>query len=284
MSKIALVTDSTSYLPKELLKLYKITTVPQVLIWGNQTYEDGVDIQPDEFYQKLSTAKVMPTTSQVSVINMQNAFTGLLDEGYQVLGLFLSAKLSGTLQSAIQGRDALTSGKDKVEILDSNATSMAMGFQVLAVARAAAQGASLSECKALADQARASTGIYFVVDTLEFLHRGGRIGGAARLLGTALNLKPILALQDGKVEAIQRIRTKTKAVERMIEIVGEQTAGKTSVRLACLHANAPTEAREMLDRASRMINPVESIFTSLSPVVGSHTGPGTVGLAYMVGL
>ena len=284
MTKIAIVTDSTTGIPKEYLDRYKITIVPQVLIWGNQTFEDGVDIQPDEFYQKLSTTKVMPTTSQVSIINMQKAFSGLLDEGYDVLGLFLSAKLSGTIQSALQGREALSSGKDKVEIMDSNATSMALGLQVLAVARASAEGASASECQALAKKARMSTGIYFVVETLEFLHRGGRIGGAARLLGTALNLKPILALQDGKVEAIERIRTKSKAVERLIQIIAEQTAGKAPVRLAVLHANVPAEGQDILERATKLINPVESIFSSLSPVVGAHTGPGTVGLAYMVGL
>ena len=284
MSKIAIVTDSTAYLPKEYLDRYHITTVPQVLIWEDQVYEDGVDIQPDEFYQRLSTAKVLPTTSQVSVINMQKAFTGLLEAGYQVLGLFLSGKLSGTLQSAIQGRETLSSGKDQVAIMDSNSTSMAMGFQVLAVARAAAEGASLNECQALAKKARDCTGIYFVVDTLEFLHRGGRIGGAQRLLGTALNLKPILAVQDGKVEAMERIRTKAKAIDRLIEIIAEQTVGKTPVRLASLHANAPDEARDILERATQLINPLESIFTSLSPVVGSHTGPGTLGLAYMTGM
>ena len=165
--------------------------------------------------------------------------------------------------------------------MDSNATAMAMGFQVLATARAATEGASLAECKALADQVRDHTGVYFVVDTLEFLHRGGRIGGAQRLLGNALNLKPILALQDGKVEAMERIRTKGKAVERLIEIVAEQTAGKPLVRLASLHANAAAEGKDVLERATKLIKPVESIFTSVSPVVGTHAGPGTVGLAYM---
>jgi DegV family protein with EDD domain len=284
MAKIAIVTDSTAYLPKEYVEQYKITVIPQVLIWGDQTYEDGVTIQPDEFYQRLGTAKVMPTTSQASVINMQTAFASLLAQDYHILGIFISAKLSGTIQSAIQGREALANGQEKIEILDSNSTAMAMGFQVLAAARAAQDGASLNECKKLAEKARECTGVYFVVDTLEFLHRGGRIGGAQRLLGTALNLKPILALQDGKVEAMERIRTKTKAVDRLVDIIAEQTAGKTSIRLACLHANAPEEGKDLLNRATKLINPIESIFTSVSPVVGSHTGPGTLGLAYIAGL
>lgn len=284
MRKVAIVTDSTAYIPKDLLGQYAVTVVPQVLIWGEKTYEDGVDIQPNEFYQKLATAKVMPTTSQVSVPNMQKAFSSLLEQGYDVLGIFLSAKLSGTMQSALQGRELLEKDKEHVEIVDSNTTAMALGFQVLTVARAAAQGASIAECQALAEKIRAHTGVYFVVDTLEFLHRGGRIGGAQRLLGTALNLKPLLTVQDGKVEAVERIRTKAKAVERLIEIVGEQTAGKSPVRVATLHANAESEAREILSRAASLTNATESVFTSVSPVVGTHTGPGTVGIAYIAGM
>lgn len=284
MRKVAIVTDSTAYLPKDLREQSAITVVPQVLIWGDKTYEDGVDIQPNEFYQKLATAKVMPTTSQVSVPNMQKAFSGLLEQGYDALGIFLSAKLSGTMQSALQGRELLEKDREHVEIVDSNTTAMALGFQALTVARAAAQGASLSECKALAEKVRAHTGVYFVVDTLEFLHRGGRIGGAQRLLGTALNLKPLLTVQDGKVEAVERIRTKAKAIERLIEIIGEQTAGKSPVRVATLHANAESEAREILIRVSSLTRATESVFTSVSPVVGTHTGPGTVGIAYIAGM
>lgn len=284
MSKVALVTDSTAYIPKEHLAQYNISVVPQVLIWGDLTFEDGVTIQPDEFYQRLSTAKIMPSTSQVSIINMQKTFQHLLNQGYEVLGVFISAKLSGTLQSAYQGRDALSEGQGRVEIVDSNTTAMAMGFQVLAAARAAAEGASMRECKALAEEARHHTGVYFVVDTLEFLHRGGRIGGAQRLLGTALNLKPLLQLKDGRVEAIERIRSKPKAIERLIEIVAAQTAGKSPVRLATLHANAASEAADVLARASSLIKPTETIFSSVSPVVGTHAGPGTLGLAYMAGM
>lgn len=284
MRKVAIVTDSTAYIPKDLLGQYAVTVVPQVLIWGEKTYEDGIDIQPNEFYQKLATAKVMPTTSQVSVPNMQKALKGLLEQGCDVLGIFLSAKLSGTMQAAIQGRELLEKHKEHVEIIDSNTTAMALGFQVLTVARAAAQGASIAECKTLAKKVRAHTGVYFVVDTLKFLHRGGRIGGAQRLLGTALNLKPLLTVQDGKVEAVERIRTKSKAVERLIEIVGEQTAGKSPVRVATLHANAEAEAREILSRVANLTNATESVFTSVSPVVGTHTGPGTVGIAYMAGM
>lgn len=284
MRKVAIVTDSTAYIPQDLREQYGVTVVPQVLIWGEKTYEDDIDIKPDEFYQKLQTAKVMPTTSQASVPNMQKAFSGLLEKGYDVLGIFISSKLSGTIQSALQGRELLEKDREHVEIVDSQTTAMAMGFQVLTVARAAAQGASLAECKALAEKTRAHTGVYFVVDTLEFLHRGGRIGGAQRLLGTALNLKPILTVADGKVEAVERIRTKTKAVERLIEIVAEKTAGQSPVRIASLHANAEAEARTMLETLRTRVNAIETIHSTVSPVIGTHIGPGTVGVAYMAGM
>ena len=281
MNKVAVVTDSTASIPKEYLEKYSISVAPQILIWGEQTFEDGVDIQPDEFYRRLASAKVMPTSSQPHVSTMKQTFSALLDQGYSVLGVFISEKLSGTLQSAMQAREMLSGGKEKVEIVDSQSSAMCLGFQTLAAARAAADGASLAECKTLVENARAHTGIYFTVDTLEFLQRGGRIGRAQRLLGTALNLKPILVVHDGNVDAVERIRTRRKAMERLVEIVVEQCAGKPAVRLATMDANAQAEAKEVLESAAGQLNVNEKIFAQLSPVVGVHTGPGTIGLAYM---
>ncbi len=284
MTRIAFVTDSTSYIPDSFCRELNIHIVPQVLIWGDRTYEDGVDIFPDEFYAKLRTASTMPSTSQVSVLNMKNAFHALVEQGFDVMGIFISAKLSGTMQSAIQGREELGSAAEKVTLIDSNSTAMAMGFHVLTAARAARDGASLAETVAIAEKARQHTGVLFAVDTLEFLHRGGRIGGAQRFIGTALNMKPLLELRDGKVEAIERIRTRSKALDRLISLVVDQTRGKSPVRLATLHANAEAEAEQLLQQAVDRIQPVESILTSVSPVVGAHAGPGTVGLAYIAGM
>ena len=284
MSKVAIVTDSTAYIPPDLLKQYNITVAPQVLIWGDETFQDGVDIQPDDFYRRLETAKVMPTTSQVSPATLKTIFEKLIAEGYDVLGIFLSAKLSGTMQSAIQARDMLANAADKIVFVDSYTTAMAMGFHVLTAARLAQSGAGLDECRKLAEEARKHTGVYFVVDTLEFLRRGGRIGGAQALLGSALNIKPLLALEDGRIESVEKIRTKGKALDRLVEIVVEKVAGRTPVRIATLHANAEAEARAVLEAATARLDPVEKFLTSVSPVIGTHAGPGTVGLAYMAGM
>ncbi len=284
MSKVAVVTDSTAYIPEELVKKHNITVVPLILLWGHEAFEDGVDIQPSEFYTRLSTAKIMPTTSQATIPAMNSAFESLVEKGYDVVGIFISSKLSGTVQSAIQGREMMLKGAEKVAIVDSLSTAMAMGFQVLAVARAAEAGESLRECVKLAEKAREHIGVYFAVDTLEFLHRGGRIGGAQAFLGAALNIKPILSLVDGRVDSVDKVRTRSKVLDRVVDLVVEKAAGRGPVRLATLHANAEADARALLATASARLNPVETVFSSVSPVIGAHTGPGTVGLAYMTGL
>lgn len=284
MAKIAIVTDSTSYIPADLVQKHGITVAPQVLIWDDKTYRDGIDIQSAEFFTRLKTAKTMATTSQVSVADMQAIFQSLVEKEYEVLGIFISSKLSGTIQSAMQAKDLMGEAGSKVAVFDSSSTAMALGFQVLAAARAAQDGATLQECVVLAEKARENTGVFFAVDTLEFLHRGGRIGGAQRFLGTLLNMKPILAVQDGRVAGLERIRTKTKAHERVLELIVENTKGKKPIRLATLHANAVEDAKTLLAKAEQTLNPIESIFSEVSPVVANHAGPGTVGLAFMAGM
>lgn len=284
MSRIAVVTDSTTYLPSELAKKHNISVAPQVLIWGDQTYKDGVDMKSEEFFTRLKTAKVMPSTSQVAVISFQEIFQDLVEKGFEVLALLVSSRLSGTVQSAMQARDLMGASRDKVYVVDSQSVAMALGFQALAVARAIEAGANLKDAISLAEKSHEYTGVFFAVDTLEFLHRGGRIGGAQRFVGTMLNMKPILAIQDGRVEGIERIRTKNKAQDRVLELTIEKVAGRTPVRLATLHANAAEDARALLTRAEQALNPIESIFTEVSPTVGTHAGPGTVGLAFMAGM
>jgi DegV family protein with EDD domain len=283
MKKVAILTDSTAYLPQDQMEKYEISSVPLAVIWGEETFEDGVTITPEEFYTKLNTAKIMPSTSQPSVGKMQDAFKALLAQDCDVFGIFISEKLSGTIQSALQAREMLPKGS-RVEIFDSETTTLAMGFQVLAAARAAADGASLEECLAVAEQARQKSGVYFMVDTLEFLYRGGRIGGGARFLGTALNMKPILYVHKGKIESLERVRTKGKALDRLIELVAEKCEGKNPIRLASSHATSPEDARVLLEKAKERLNPVETLIGDLSPVIGTHVGPGTVALAYMAGM
>ncbi len=280
MSKVAIVTDSTVNLPQSVLKDYQITVAPQIVIWDGKTYLDGVDIHPAEFYTRLSSSATMPSSSQVSPISMRDIFTKLLDDGFEVLAIMISSHLSGTMSSAIMAKEMLPDSP--IELVDSLNASMALGFQVLMAARAAKNGASLQECKAIAEKARAQSGVYFVVDTLEFLHRGGRIGGASRLLGTALNLKPILTVDGGKIEPIAKVRTQKKAFEKLLEIIGEKVDRSQMSRLSVLHANAASAADQVMSEIVNRFHPAETIMTEVSPVIGTHTGPGTIGIAYLL--
>ncbi len=282
MSEVAIITDSTAYIPDDIVKQSQISVVPLVLIWGEEEFLDGIDIEPDEFYARLQNAKIMPSTSQVTPQSFIDTYTRLNEQGKQILAVLISDKLSGTIASAIQAKKTLP--EVTVEIVDSNTTSMALGYQAIMAARAAADGASLSECVAVAEEAKKKTGVVFAVDTLEFLHRGGRIGSGSRFLGTALKLKPILEVANGRVEAVERVRTRRKSLERLVDLIEERIDGRTPVHLASLNANAADDAQECLEIAKERFNSIESISSTVSPVIGTHTGPGTVGLAYLAGM
>ena len=161
---------------------------------------------------------------------------------------------------------------------------MAMGMPVLTAARAAQAGETLSECEMIAENACTHSGVLLVMDTLEFMRRGGRIGGAQAFLGTALNIKPVLEMREGRIEAVERVRTKQKAIQRAVEIVTERIKGKTPIRLAATHANDEADPAILLEAASKQLDPIETFCCPLSPVIGTHTGPGTVALNYMSGV
>lgn len=284
MSKVAIVTDSTAYIPPELSRGLPIYAAPLQVIWGEETFRDGIDIQPTEFYQRLSQAKVMPTTSQATPAAFLDLYGKLLDQGYEILSVHISSKLSGTLDSSTQAC-AHFPGAPIVQV-DSLTTSMAMGFPALAAAKAAVAGASLAECKAIAERGFKHSGVLFAVGTLEYLRRGGRIGGAAAFLGTALNLKPILELREGKIEAVERVRTMNKAIDRLLDLFEERIGARRPIHFAALHANAPEEARKLLERARQRFDPsdiADAVLAEVSPVIGTHTGPGCMGLTFHAG-
>jgi DegV family protein with EDD domain len=158
---------------------------------------------------------------------------------------------------------------------------MAMGWPILTAARAAQAGESLTACQKIAENACAHSGVLFVVETLEFMRRGGRIGGAQAFLGTVLNIKPVLEMRNGQIEAVEKVRTKQKAIQRVVETVAERIKGKSPIRLAATHANSEADARSLLQLAQSELDPVETLCCPLSPVIGTHAGPGTVALNFI---
>ncbi len=283
-NKVAIVTDSTAYLPQECLKQYNVSVIPLSVIWGEQVLLDGVDIQPDEFYIRLAESKTMPTTSQVTPAMMLNTFQSLLERGYDVLGIFVSSRISGTFQSALQARDMITGASENIKVIDSLQTTMALGWLVLTAARAAEAGESLAACERVAERAARNSGVLFVVETLEFLRRGGRVSSTQAMAGTILNIKPVLELRDGKIESVEKIRTKQKAIQRMIELTDERISGRSPVRIAVTHANADEDAAALLERARERFDPIETLTCPMSPAIGTHAGPGTVALNFMCGI
>ncbi len=280
MSKtpVVVVTDSTAYLPEELVHEYEIPVIPLLLNWEGSTLRDGVDIAPKAFYQRLSTAREMPTTSQPSVGEFHELFQEVSNYAESIVGIFISDALSGTLDSARSAAKMLPDVK--IELVDSKFASMAMGFMVLAAARAARAGASAQEVAQVATRVRESAELVFVVDTLEFLHRGGRIGGGRRFVGSLLSVKPVLQVVDGRIEALKSVRTKSKALQFVRDYLTEKLGSHPGVHLAVAHANAPEEAASFKQLLDAQFDPVESYLVPLSPVIGAHVGPGTVGVGF----
>ena len=282
MKKVAIVTDSTAYLPANYVEEFGVTVVPLTLQWDGASYRDGVDILPDEFYTRLSDSKTLPTTSQATVNDFTQVYKRLMDEGFDILTLPISSGISGTYDSAIQAKAQL--GEVPIEIIDTRLVSMALSFQVLAAARAAKDGASLEECKQIALKAYDHIGVYFVVDTLKYLHAGGRIGGGKRFMGTALNIKPILEIRDGKIEAVKSVISINKALEAMVEMVEKDVDQREPVRVSVFHALAAEKAQELLKTTAARLHADEAILSYVSPVIGCHVGPGTLSIAYMAGM
>ncbi|PKO14766.1 MAG: hypothetical protein CVU39_13630 [Chloroflexi bacterium HGW-Chloroflexi-10] len=281
MAKVKILTDSSAYIPPDLIRQYPIEVVPLTLIWEGQNLRDGVDILPDEFYRRLANSDSVPSTSQVTVHEYEEAFTRIINDGYDVLNLGISSGISSSYFSAEQAQKSFDS--TRVQILDTGLVSMALAFQVLTVARAAQSGATLDECKLLAQETYGKIGVYFTVDTLKYLAAGGRINSAKRLMGTALNIKPVLEIREGKIELVESVISRKKAINRMVSLVEKGIGERTPVRVSVFHAGAHAAAVELQKELEDRFHPVENILSFVSPVVGAHTGPGTISIAYMAG-
>jgi len=277
MSRIAILTDSSANLTPDLIDRYSIRIIPMKIHWGEQTYRDGVDITPTEFYARLEQEKELPTTSQLSIPELIQVFNELASNCEAIVAPLISSGISGSVDAARSA--AAEFNLVPVKVVDSLTAASAQALVVLASARAAEAGKSADEVAQEAQSVARRLSVYFMVDTLKFLHKGGRIGTAAKYLGSALNFKPILHMDEhGKIDALERVRTHHKALERLVELAVEK-AGGAPARIGLLHANAPESAEFIQQELSKRIQ-IEEIYTfELSPVIGAHVGPGTSGVA-----
>lgn len=280
MNKVAIVTDSTTAIPPDVALDHNISVVPLTVNWDGKTLKDGIDITGEMFYSKLSTAVTLPTTSQPSPGDFAAVFEKLLSQGYDIFTIVLSSKISGAYDSANQALDHFP--KKKILVMDSTQASMPLTIAALRTAKAALKGASLLEVENIANDICNRVKTFFVVDTLEFLHRGGRIGSAAKLLGTALDLKPILTLDEGVIKPAGKVRTFKKAVERIFEMAEKDLgkAGKIDY-LGVVTTCEPDVEAQLVSKAREQFLINELYTGPISPVIGVHVGPGAVGFVYL---
>ena len=276
----AVVTDTTAYLPEELIAEHGIHRVSlYVSLDGVQRPESEIEgAEYDDFYERLRVSEGGATTSQPSVGDFLSVYEPLLAEGREIVSIHISSGISGTCESARQARQELVdsdSGGERIFVWDSRTGCGGQGFMALAASRAAAAGAGGAETVAMLERARDSLKMWFAIDTLEYLRRGGRIGAAQALLGSALQIKPILTLEE-EIRPIERVRTRRRAFERMVEFAHERKqAGATHWMVQ--HIHDPDTARQLVDECRQVFGSDPVLVSEIGPVIGAHIGPGLLG-------
>jgi DegV family protein with EDD domain len=279
MSPLTVVTDSTSYLPPELIERHGIHVVPLYVVFGGDRTVPEVEITDyPAFFEELRTADKLPTTSQPSVGDFTAAYEPLLAAGQEIISVHISGGLSGTPEAARQAKEALTrdgKGGEGIEVVDSTTAAGGLGFMVLAAAKAAREGAGAKEAAEHVAQARKELRLWFAIDTLEFLKRGGRIGAASAWIGSTLKVKPILTVEN-EMTPVERVRTSTRMFERLVDYArgcAESGVGSWSAQ----HINAPDLCGELVDRCREVYGSEPTIVSEIGPVLSAHTGPGLLG-------
>lgn len=278
MDKIKVITDSTSDLSPDLAAAHGIEVIPLTITVDGRNYRDGVDITPDQFYPLLASAGELPKTSQIAPGEFLERFEHWLQQGYQVLAIHISRGLSGTVDSARLAAERMT--PQSVKVFDSKFLSFALAFQAIEAARLAAAGNSMQKVLDEVQRLRDRMELLFTLDTLHYLHKGGRIGGVSALLGSLLNIKPLIRVEDGVYVPFGKTRSRKQALERFIEFMQEKV-GTNPVRVAIGHGRAlegALQLKAMVEKSLRVVGEIP--LYEVGPVIGVHTGPGTVGVAF----
>ncbi|MBS4030948.1 MAG: DegV family protein [Clostridiales bacterium] len=276
---VKIVTDSTADLPQGLVEELDIAVVPLKVHFGEEEFLDWIELDSDSFFEKLKKSDIMPRTSQPSPADFEAVYKRVGEYGDSIISLHISAHLSGTYQSATIAKSMLE-GQD-IEIVDSKVTSMALGLVVIEAARAAKEGKTKEEIMAQVYNQLSKCRVFFGVDTLEYLQKNGRIGKAAALLGGMLHVKPLLTLKDGAIVPKEKVRGSSKLMQRFVEILGEEAGGEVNGKVVILHGNALDEAIKLKEKVDEKYNFKESVVAQIGAVIGTHTGPGVLGVAVL---
>lgn len=278
---IKIVTDSTSYIPESDLKTYDIRVVSLNVVLNGQTYKE-VDLANETFYTEMAKAPEIPSSSQPAPTDLYDAFEAIIKEGHSVLGIFISSEMSGTYSTAHQVKQMLLEKYPdaEIEFLDSRTNCMQLGFISLVAAQAACEGLPMSQVITRAKDTIAHSRFVFTPDTLTYLKKGGRIGSASALLGSLLQIKPILTVnKEGKTDVLAKVRTKKKAVQTLIDQLKTDLQDRALGDVIVHHINCPEEGLALVQELEALLHrPVR--IQSIGPVIGLHVGPGSIGIAY----
>jgi len=282
MSKVAIVTDSTACLPKELAEEHGIRIVPMNIIYKDRVYQDEVDINPSEVYRLLENGNTLPTTSAPSPGAYIETYRELSQRAESILCITLADTLSAVFQSAMQAKEMAreTLPHTTIAVIDSHSAAGAQGLITLAAARAAAAGQSLEEVIRVAEEMVDKVYLVGVMDTLFYLAKGGRIPKAAAWVGNVLKFKPVFTLSQGKPSPLTAVRTRSRGVERMLEIMRQKIGTKKLLQVIVMHTNVLAEAERLKERIASDFDGAEIYVKDFSPVMGVHTGPGLLGIAF----
>lgn len=282
MAKVAVVTDSSTCVPKEVAKQYGIHILPLILIFEDRSYRDGIDITSQEFYELLKKAKKVPTTSSPSPGEYLEAFREVAKKASGILCITLPPKLSMAFDSATQAREMARESLPQVNIniFPSRSPALAQGFIAQAAAREAASGKDLSQVVQAAQDMMDRVNAIAMLDTLYYLAKGGRIPKAAAWAGSIFKIKPILDA-TGDVRLLERCRTRKRAMQRLLYIMRQRSGGKP-ICVNLMHAGVPEEAERLKADILSQFDCIEFYITDFTPVVGTHTGPGSIGLSFYV--
>jgi DegV family protein with EDD domain len=275
---IKIATDSTCDLPTELYQQHDITVVPINILFGTESYQDGVTIDRATFFRKIEELGILPQTSQPSAGQFEEYYSRLVDAGAtDIISVHVTAKLSGTYQSAELTKEMMAD-RVRVHPFDSACGSAGLGFMTLEAARMAEAGKGVPEILARMEVIRSKMNILLTLKDLRYAQMSGRVGTLQSSLSSLLNIKPIVLLEDGLLDVIAKVRTRRKAIDRLVEIMVERVGTSTPVNLAVIHARAPDEGHSLLEKARGLFNCQETFLTSLTTSLVVHFGPGTVGL------
>jgi len=274
-----IITDSTADLTKEFILKHNIEIVPLTIHLGDKSWKDYYDVEPGEYYELLRKSSAFPTTSQPTPQDFVNAYSPFVEKGEPILSVHLSSKLSGTFQSALLARSQFPGAR--IEVVDSLQASFALSMIVIICAEKANQGASLEEVADMARKIGPQIETYFSVDSLEYLHRGGRIGKAQAFLGTLMKIKPLLKVVNGEVQPIEKIRTRDRLLNRFGELVEQAAREHSQLILTVAESDNSEVMTELLGRLER-IPGVSLVFRGkIGGVITSHAGPGALGIAFV---